>query len=408
MKVCVVALALTSLASSAAGQERVSLTALVSEALASHPRVLAAERRVDAAMLRVARERSLPDPMISVGYTSVGRPWPGAGLGVDPNAAIGVMVTQPLALGGKRELAGRIATREADAEQQEIDAARLAIVSRVKQAYYGLAYTYAIGDVLTRNQQLLETLLEVSEGRYAVGHAAQQDVIKAQTELSILALRLERNRQDRAAREGEINALLSRAPGAPLGQPEDLVPRRLRAFAGDARRAGGRARADAEARSNPGRKRGAWRRGGHTGNIAPDYSLSGGYASMGSMPPMYEVRLDVTIPLQRSRRAAAVAEKSGLLTGVRHEYKTPIASTSGAHPGRLHARLDLASTGTTSTARRYMPQARLGLESSMASYQTGRVDFLSLLTSSARCWSTNCGTRRTGPVHEAARPASKK
>ena len=45
MRVCVVALALTSLAAAAAGQERMLLSALVSEALASHPRVLAAERR---------------------------------------------------------------------------------------------------------------------------------------------------------------------------------------------------------------------------------------------------------------------------------------------------------------------------------------------------------------------------
>ena len=142
--------------------------------------------------------------MISVGYTlggqAVARRRPGRrsqrGHRRHGHAAAGIGRQAP----GFR--AGRIAAREADAERQEIDAARLAIVSRVKQAYYGLAYTCAIGDVLTRNQQLLETLLEVSEGRYAVGHAAQQDVIKAQTELSILALRLERNRQERAARRG--------------------------------------------------------------------------------------------------------------------------------------------------------------------------------------------------------------
>ena len=62
----------------------------------------------------------------------------------------------------------------------------------MKQAYYRLAYAYAVGDVLTRNQALLDTLLKVSENRYAVGQAAQQDVIKAQTQLSILELQLER------------------------------------------------------------------------------------------------------------------------------------------------------------------------------------------------------------------------
>ena len=59
----------------------------------------------------------------------------------------------------------------------KIDSPQIAlkrIASRVKQAYYRLSYTYAVGDVLTRNRDLLDTLLKVSENRYAVGQAAQQ------------------------------------------------------------------------------------------------------------------------------------------------------------------------------------------------------------------------------------------
>src|SRR6185369_9192411 len=101
-------------------------------------------------------------------------------------------------------------------------AARLSIVARVKQAYYRLAYTYAVSDVLTRNKELLDTLLKVSEGRYAIGQAAQQDVLKAQTQLSILELQQERVRQERAIREGELNTLLNREATARMGQPDDL------------------------------------------------------------------------------------------------------------------------------------------------------------------------------------------
>ena len=56
-----------------------------------------------------------------------------------------------------------------------------------------------------------------------------------------------------------------------------------------------------------------------------------------------------------------------------------------------------------------MPQARLGLESSMASYQTGRVDFLSVLTSFGsvleyELWYLD----ELVQFHESARPASRK
>jgi outer membrane protein, heavy metal efflux system len=379
MKMFVTLLMLVALAAPSTAQERVALTVLIDEALASHPRIAAAQRRAAAASERIAQQRSLPDPMVSVGYTSVGRPWPGAGLGTDPNANIGFVVSQELPYPGKRDLAGLIATREADAERTQIDATRYTIVARVKQAYYGLAYTYAVGDVLSRNQELLDTLLKVSEGRYAVGHAAQPDVIRAQTELSILALREQRIHQERTAREGELKALLGRSADAPLGRPEDLIlvpfDHSLPSLVALADEQAPMLRRDrllvdgaalgVDAARNESR---------------PDFALSGGYASMGSMPPMYEVRFDVVLPLRRTRRAAAVAEQSGLLSGARHDYQADRLEIQA----RLQEDFALATT-SLQLARLYrdtvLPQARLGLESSMASYQTGRVDFWSVLTS---------------------------
>ena len=178
------------LSASAYAQEpaRLPLAEVVAEALSRNPEIVAAQKRHDAARQRPVQERSLADPMISAGYNASGNPFPGAGLGTEPTANIGVMVSQELPYPGKRDLKASLASREADAVFEQIEAARLSVVARVKQAYYRLAYTYAVSDVLTRNQALLDTLLKVSEGRYAVGQAAQQDVLKAQTQLSILEL----------------------------------------------------------------------------------------------------------------------------------------------------------------------------------------------------------------------------
>jgi outer membrane protein TolC len=57
--------------SSAWGQ---ALPALVEEALHSNREILAAQKRYEAARQRPSQERSLPDPTVSVGYTSVGAP----------------------------------------------------------------------------------------------------------------------------------------------------------------------------------------------------------------------------------------------------------------------------------------------------------------------------------------------
>jgi len=363
---------------SAQGPARLALADLIADALANHPDIAAAQKRYDAAQQRPAQERSLPDPMVSAGYNASGTPLPGAGIGIEPIANVGVMVSQELPYPGKRTLRASMASREADAEFQQIEAARLRVRTRVSEAYYRLAYTYAVGDVLARSRDLLDTLLKVSENRYTVGHAAQQDVIKAQTQLSILELQIEGVRRERATREGELNALLVRPPAAPVAQPADLelnlfdpsldslialaiehapMLRRDQIMVERARLAVDAARRE----------------------YRPDFAITGGYYYMGAFPAMYELRFDVRVPLQRGRRAAAVAEQISIVD----EARTTYDSTRLTLQDRIQTDYQMAAAASR-LARLYrdtvLPQARLALESSMASYQTGRVDFLSVLT----------------------------
>jgi len=360
---------------------RASLADLVAEAIAKNPEIAFAQRKYEAAQQRPVQERSLPDPMVSAGYSSVGAPWPGAGLGTEPTANIGVMATQQLPSPGKRDLRGAIASRDADAQYQQIEAAKLSVAARAKQAYYRLAYTHAVADVLRRSRDLLDTLLKVSEKRYTVGKAAQQDVIKAQTQLSILDIQLERVRQEQVSREGELNALLARPAGTPIGVPEDL---RVTPFDAslDALLAAASEHAPTLRRDEIMVDRSRLTVDAARRDYQPDFAFSGGYYNQGSMPLMYAFRFDVTIPLQRARRAAAVAEQLSATEAARNTYDSSRLSLQG----RIQEDYQRASTSIR-LARLYhetvLPQARLALESSMASYQTGAVDFLSVVTNFA-------------------------
>jgi outer membrane protein, heavy metal efflux system len=357
---------------------RLALLDTVAEAVANNPEIAAAYRRYDAARQRPIQERSLPDPMISAGYNANGNPLPGAGLGTEPTSNIGFMISQELPYPGKRDLRASMASREADAALQQIEAARLSITARVKQAYYRLAYAYAVGDVVTRNRDLLDTLLKVSENRYAVGQAAQQDVIKAQTQLSILELQLERVRRDRATREGELNALLARPTTSPVAQPDDL---QLTSFdlTLDALLAASTEHAPMLRHDQIMIERSQLAVDAARKDYKPDFGITGGYYYMGAMPAMYEVRFDVKVPLQRAKRAAAVAEQLSTVEQARSAYD----STRLGLQSRIQEDLQMASTSVrlaTLYRDTVLPQARLALESSMASYQTGAVDFLSVLT----------------------------
>lgn len=357
---------------------RLALSDVLASALRAHPEVQAAQERYRAMTQRPAQEASLPDPMISTGYTSAGNPLPGGGLGSDPNASLNVMVSQEFPFPGKREARAEVARREADAERQQVDAVTLNLTSRVKQAYYRLAATYQLDEVLVRNEELLTSLLKVSESRYAVGQAAQQDVIRTQKELSLLALQLQRVARERRTREGELNTLMKRAADAPLGRPVDLAPltlgRDLPALLQLANERSPMLRRDqlmiatAEAAIDVAQR-----------EFKPDFAVSGGYGFAGSMPDMYEFRFDVVVPLRKGRRRAMVAERQHTAEAARQTLESSRLTLQN----RLQEDYQMATTAEQ-LAGLYrdtvLPQARLALESSISSYQTGTVDFLSVLT----------------------------
>ena len=111
-----VALILAITAASAAAQVpelRVSLRELTGEAIKNNPDIVAAQKKYEATRQRPTQESSLPDPMISLGYSSVGNPLPGAGLGTQVLANVGVMVSQEVPFPGKLKLKGDMASKEA-------------------------------------------------------------------------------------------------------------------------------------------------------------------------------------------------------------------------------------------------------------------------------------------------------
>jgi outer membrane protein TolC len=355
------------------------LASLVEEALRSNREILAAQKKYEAVRQRPTQESSLPDPMVSLGYNSVGNPLPGAGLGREVLANVGVMLSQELPFPGKLKLKGDMASKEAQGEFQQYQAVQLAVISRLKQAYYRLQYTYTATDHLVRNRDLLDKLLKVTEDRYSVGRAAQQDVFKAQTQISILETRVVKLEQERRSRAAEIDSILNRAVGTPVGRPEDVKPKELTATLEELL---------AAARQNSpvlGRDQKMIERSELAVNMArkeyyPDVTLNAGYYNMGSMPPMYEVRADFKVPIYFWRKQrAGVNEQVSNLSEARRTYEATDQSL------RYQIQDDfLMAQASARLMKLYqqtvVPQGNLALESSLSTYETGTVDFLSVLS----------------------------
>lgn len=356
-----------------------TLTSLVNEALQNNREILAAQKKYEAARQRPSQAASLPDPTVSVGYTSNGGPWPVDGIGRAVTSNAGVMISQEMPYPGKRKLRGAIAGKEADAEFQEYLSVRLNLISRVKQAYHELHHAQEAIASVKQSQALLQTILQISEARYAVGGASQQDIFKAQTQFSIFAAQLLRYQQEQTTKQIELNALLNRPPGEPIEAADEIAPKPL-PMSLDQMLAHARTQSPMLSREQKLVERSQLAANLARKDYDPDYTVSGGYFNQGGMPPMWQFRMDFRLPAWFwGKQRAAVAEQTFALSDARHNYEAAGVDIQA----RIRENYTVADTALRLTdlyQKSVIPEARLALESSLASYRTGNVDFLSVFS----------------------------
>ena len=197
---------------------------LVEEGLQNNPEILAAKKRWEVFKEKIPQAFALEDPMFSFGIINLPTNF---SFNDEDMTMKEFALSQKLPFPGKRPLMREMAEKEAEAVHNEIQGKINQIIRDVKATYYELSHVYRATDVIQRNKDLLETFAKIAESRYAVGEGIQQDVIKAHVEVSKMVDELLMQSQRRRALEAKLNALLNRAPEAPVGKPEEFVFRKI-------------------------------------------------------------------------------------------------------------------------------------------------------------------------------------
>lgn len=355
-----------------------ALARLVQEALERNPEILAARKQLESARQRPAQAASLPDPMLSVGYTSIGGPLPGQGLGREPMARAGFMASQTLPAPGKRGLRRLIALEEAGAAGQQYQAVQVSVVARLKAAWYELEHAHAMLDVLARNRALLDRLFQLASARYQAGQGSQKELIEAQARLTLLEAKQASLEQLRRRSEAEINALLARPLETDVPRPPGAEPREALASLDELyERARLWSPVVAAQRHAVRRTELAMQLARKEG--APDLTIAAGYSNMGGMPPMFEARVELPLPFfTRARQRAAVAEQAHSAEAARRSYQ----ATGNSLLFRIKDEW-LAGSAAWRLLRIYsttlVPQTALALEAALAAYEAGRGGFSDVL-----------------------------
>lgn len=361
--------------------EELRLEDLISELVKSNPALLAAEIRYKAASLKPAIERAFPDPRISFGWMSAGTLLPGGGIGEDPNANVSLQVAQMIPYPGKRDLRSSIAKKEAENAKWMQSSALKSRVAALKAAYYELAAVHQVINLLKEHQDLLLQLQKVAEARYAVGKAMQQDLIRAGTEVAILENRRLSLTQKELSLAAEIDTLLNRAPTIPLGRPQLPEMPQLAPYE----------KLIAVIRQNsPVLKAQQATIDGRQLEIQlakkeklPDVDLMSGYYYMGELEDMWEVKAEISIPVFSKSKRRAQVERAGLELAEAHQNYRSTEQMLEFRLRDAYVKAETAKNLVDLYSSRIVPQSRLALESSLASYESGGVDFFTVLANFA-------------------------
>lgn len=351
-----------------------TLAALVEEALARNPDLRAAQQAVRAARERPVQAAALADPVLGVRYTNEG--WSPT-LGEMPDANLALMISQDLPYPGKRRLRGLIATRAADEVEQQLVRARLSVAAAVRRAYSGILQARAVVDLTREQTDIWRQIEGVARVRYSVGQGNQQDVLRTQVELTRVGQALAEQQAEETIRIAELNRLLDRPAEKPLetsatvdaAAPAAALPvelERLRAISPElaaARIALERARLAVELAKK---------------EYRPDFSVQGGYMNRGGLDPMWQAGVTVNLPLNRQRRASAVAEAEALLAVTQSRVAATDLQLRLRTQERL-AQLEAAQKITTLYREGIVPQDRMSVEAAIASYQAARLPFITVL-----------------------------
>ncbi|MCB1929597.1 MAG: TolC family protein [Rhodocyclaceae bacterium] len=364
------------------------LPGLLEYARSHNPELAALARDADAAREQVGVADALPDPRFQLELMDFTNAASGRDASLLPGE-VGVTryrLIQALPFWGKRALRGELARSRAAQSRQAIDVGAAQIETDIKQAF--ARYVEADGrDRIQRDTlSLLEALEQLVLTRYAVGLVPQQDALRAQGEITRVRIDLLETGRRIAEARARLNAALPRPADAPLAEPQALpLPLALPPLAELSARARDRApelavlRAGAEA-SGVARELVVRER-------YPDFAVGLTNNRPRNGEDSWDLMLELNIPLQRTRRLDD-ERRAGYLQQAANDRVAAAEARIDGRLGELWAGVGAARARARLLEHSLLPQSRAALEAAEAGYETGTVNFDTLIEAQRRILQT--------------------
>lgn len=359
---------------------------VIDEALRKNPELQSAKLRWEASREKILQEKALDDPRLGFSYygeqvqTRVGE------------VQAGVTASQKIPFFGKLRLKGEVARSEAKMYEERYRTLEREIVSNAKSSFYELFWVHKSININEENRDLLQRFVKIAEVKYVTAKATQQDVLKAQVELSRIVNELITLEQLRETAIARINTLLNRHPDTSIGVPDDVnitelsvslngLYEKAREISPELSILKYRIERD-EAAYELAKKQ-----------YFPDFTFGFNYSVINDLPssvmssPLGEGRdaysgtVSINVPIfQKRKYDAGVREADARLKSSERAYKN-MENMTLFEVKDYHFKVQTAERLVNLYRDSIIPQAEQSLKAAESGYQSGQVDFLNLIDS---------------------------
>ncbi len=354
----------------------VALESLIEAALRDNPEILAADQKSESAQLRIPQAGAWPDPSLSLNIANF--PLTDAGFTVEPMTQKQISLKQTIPFPGISSLKEQIAEEAFDIAGLTAVDTRNAVIKDISLAFFDIYLIDKSVAITLKNKQILNDFISIASKKYEVGEGLQQDVLKAQVEMSKLLDKLISYRNNREASTAELNALLNRPIDILIGPVEELTHSSVSLDIATLQQTS----AERRPMLNAARKEVARREIASSlkrKQYWPDMTFGVIYGQRQQRPDFLSAHFSVNLPLWSGRKQDnGVSEALAEVRAAESSYKD-MKNSNDARIAVVTASLDETDERIQLLHEVIIPQATQSLSSAISGYQVNKVDFLTLL-----------------------------
>jgi cobalt-zinc-cadmium efflux system outer membrane protein len=354
------------------------INSLIDEVRKNNPSLRASYHRIASAKTVIGYQKGLDPPLVGVEFFQ-------SPVSTFPNlfkgqGEVDYSIQQMLPFPGKQSAMANVERSRAEMLGSDKNMLEQDLLAQLKASVFGLYFIHRKMRLNAENQDIVKNFIAIAQKQYELGLGKQSDVLRAQTELSLLLDNDISLRWEARSLETGINALRNRPIDTPVPFFPEIEPPELTLAFKDAGELAIRSRPELRsleygiAMRNNERKAAARQ-------LLPDFMVKGMYKQMMEMPDYWSLMVGLTLPIApwSSARYLSLADRAKAdLQEAQEQYK----NMENLVLSQVRDALFSVQTGRERIdlyKATIIPQAIQTLSASVSAYQAGKQDFFSLV-----------------------------